>query len=279
MSSYKDYPLSRDTPPEVEKVLFELLSKKTPAEKFRMTIDAIAAGRTLVMSGLRGRHPNDTEEQLKVRFVELLYGKEAAEQVARRLTNIQADDQFIEVTFLVIEVFEKLGINYLIGGSLASGIHGEPRFTRDADLLADIKSEHIDPLYNMLAPEFNIAKEAIQDTLRYRSSFCVIHFQSLFKVDIFVPKPRQFDEQQFQRRSLHVMTTNPERRAYVATAEDTILAKLEWYRLGNEISEQRWRDILGIFKANQGGLDVHYMESTAKQLGVLDLLHRLLPDD
>ena len=92
MSSYKDYPLSRDTPPEVEKVLFELLSKKTPAEKFRMISDATAAGRTLVMSGLRARHPNDTEKQLKVRLVELLYGKEAAEQIDRRLTNLQANE-------------------------------------------------------------------------------------------------------------------------------------------------------------------------------------------
>ena len=188
-------------------------------------------------------------------------------------------EQFIEVTFLVIDVLEKLGIRYLIGGSLASGIHGEPRFTRDADLLADIKSEHVEPLYNMLAPEFNIAQEAIQDALRYRSSFCVIHFESVFKVDMFLPKHRQFDEQQLQRRSVQVVTSNPEKRAYVATVEDTILAKLEWYRLGNEISEQQWRDVTGIFKATQGGVDVHYLENTAKQLGVLDLLRRLLPDE
>lgn len=84
------------------------------------------------------------------------------------------NDEIISVTFLVVEVLEKLGVQYLIGGSFASGVHGEPRFTRDADLLADIKSEHIEPLCDGLTPEFNITKEAIQNALRYRSSFGVI---------------------------------------------------------------------------------------------------------
>lgn len=81
-----------DTPPEVEKQLFELLSKKTPAEKFAMIIDATVAGRTLAMSGLRARHPNDTEEQLKVKFAELLYGKDAAEQIAQRIAKTHPNE-------------------------------------------------------------------------------------------------------------------------------------------------------------------------------------------
>lgn len=98
-------------------------------------------------------------------------------------------------------------------------------------------------------------------------------------MDIFVPKNRQFDKQQLQRRCLHMFTRQPERRAYVASAEDTILAKLDWYRLGNEISDQQWRDILGIFKARKGQLDVDYLRDTAKQVGLLDLLRRLIPDE
>ena len=185
------------------------------------------------------------------------------------------NEEPIEVTFLVIAALETLGMRYVIGGSLASGIYGEPRFTRDADLLADMNSAHIEPLCNMLEPQFNIAKESIENALKYRSSFNVIHFQSLFKVDVFIPKPRQFDEQQLQRRVLQVLAL-PEKRAYVATAEDTVLAKLEWYRQGNEISEQQWRDVVGIFKASSGSLDIPYMERMANQLGVLDLLQRLV---
>lgn len=186
-------------------------------------------------------------------------------------------DEPIEVTLLVITVLEKLGVRYLIGGSLASSIYGEPRATRDADILADIKPEHIEPVYHMLEPQFNISKEAIRNALKHRSSFNAIHLQSLFKVDVFIPKNRQFDEQEFQRMALHIVANNPDRHAFVASVEDIILAKLEWYRLGNEVSDQQWRDVTGICKANQGRLDAQYMRQTASQLGILDLLQKLIP--
>lgn len=186
------------------------------------------------------------------------------------------NDEPIEITFLVIAAFDKLGIRYLIGGSLASAIYGEPRSTRDADLLADIKAEHVDPLYGTLEPDFYVSKEEITNALQHRSSFNAIHLQSLFKVDVFIPKARRFDEQEFQRRTLRVVANDPERRAFVASVEDVILAKLEWYRQGNEVSDQQWRDVTGMCKANEGRLDIQYLEQTGKQLGVLDLLHRLI---
>lgn len=189
------------------------------------------------------------------------------------------NDEPIEVTLLVIAAFEKLQIRYLIAGSLASAIYGEPRATRDADLLADVKAEHVRSLSEMLESQFNIAEEAILAALKYRSSFNVIHYESLFKVDVFLPKPRQFDEQEFERRALHVVAHNPERHAYVASAEDVVLAKLDWYRQASEVSQQQWRDIVGILKANEDRLDVEYLRRTANELGVLDLLQRLLPQN
>lgn len=185
------------------------------------------------------------------------------------------NDESSEITLLVIAALDKLGIRYLIGGSFASSIYGEPRATRDADIVADLKPEHVDLLCDLLEPEFSVSREDILNALEYRRSFNVIHYQSLFKVDIFIPKNRQFEEQEFQRRALHVLAHDPERRAYVASAEDIILAKLDWYRQGNEASDQQWRDITGIFKANQDRLDISYMNRTAAELGVLDLLNRL----
>ena len=183
----------------------------------------------------------------------------------------------IEITFKVIDALDELGIRYLIGGSLASSIFGEPRATRDTDLLADIKLEHAKALCETLESEFHISMEAIENALRDRSRFHVIHFQSVFKVDIFVPKKRSFDEQEFQRRQLHVVSRDPERHAYVASVEDIILAKLEWCREGKEVSAQQWRDITGMFKTNEGRLDVSYMRQTADELNVVDLLERLIP--
>lgn len=187
------------------------------------------------------------------------------------------NEEPIEITLVVISAFEELGIRYLIGGSLASSIYGEPRATRDADLLADVKFEHADRLCELLKAQFNVSKVMIENAVARRSSFNLIHDESLFKVDVFIPKDREFDEQEFHRRTLHVVAHAPERSAYFASVEDVILAKLEWYRQGNEASDQQWRDVTGIFKANEGRLDFEYMRKTAGLLRVYDLLEKLIP--
>ena len=189
------------------------------------------------------------------------------------------NEEPIEITLIVISALEHLGIRYLIGGSLASSIYGEPRATRDSDLLADIKHENVQELVRQLDSTFNISKESILDALARRSSFNLIHFESLFKVDVFIPKNRAFEELEFERRRLHVVCETPERRAYFASVEDIILAKLDWFRQGDLVSEQQWRDITGIFKVNEGRLDVDYLWRTAALLQVEDLLLKLIPAD
>lgn len=92
MKSYKDYRLSSDTTPEAEELLFELLAKKSPAEKLQMVCQSSATMRTLAMSGLRERYPQDTNFQLKIRLAELLYGADAAKEIAVRLASIQPNE-------------------------------------------------------------------------------------------------------------------------------------------------------------------------------------------
>ena len=87
MGSYKDYPLSPDTTPEAENLLFELLAKKSPAEKVEMVCQMSATIRTLAMSGLRDRHPAASEAELKVRLAQLLYGDDVAQNIGERLRN------------------------------------------------------------------------------------------------------------------------------------------------------------------------------------------------
>ena len=70
------------------------------------------------------------------------------------------------------------------------------------------------------------------------------------------------------------MANDPERKAYVTTAEDIVLAKLEWYRLGGGVSDRQWRDILGVLKVQAGRLDLDYLQEWAVELGVADLLQR-----
>lgn len=182
----------------------------------------------------------------------------------------------IAVTLLVIDALNRLDVPYLIGGSLASTVHGLVRTTQDADLVADLRPEQATPLVQALGDAFYASFEAIQAAIRQRSSFNLIHLETMFKIDVFVSKQRPFDQAQFERRTIQVVAAEPEQTAYVASAEDTVLAKLEWYRLGGEVSERQWRDILGVLKVQGERLDRAYLQRWAVELGVADLLQQAL---
>ena len=182
----------------------------------------------------------------------------------------------VAVTLSVIEALEALDVPYLIGGSLASAIHGVARATVDTDLVADLRPEHAAPLAQALSDAFYVDVESIQDAIRRRSSFNVIHLETMFKVDVFARKRRPFDRAQFERRAAQVVATDPERTAYVASPEDTVLTKLEWYRMGGEVSDRQWRDVLGVLKVQGERLDPAYLRWWATALEVADLLEKAL---
>lgn len=79
-----------------------------------------------------------------------------------------------------------------------------------------------------------------------------------------------------QRRQQFVITQNPERSAWFASAEDIILQKLIWYRLGNQISDRQWRDVLGVLKVQAQKLDFNYLNHWAQRLNLVDLLAQAL---
>ncbi len=184
----------------------------------------------------------------------------------------------VGVLMLVVEAFDQLHIPYLIGGSMASALHGVTRSTIDADIVAELKHEQAKSLVELLGEDFYVDEEMILDAIFNRSSFNLIHLKTMFKVDVFVRKERPFDQIQFQRRVEQILASDPEQKAFIATAEDTILAKLEWYRLGGGVSDRQWRDILGVLKVQAGRLDLDYLQNWAVELGVTDLLQRALKE-
>ncbi len=184
----------------------------------------------------------------------------------------------ISVTIQVTKVLEELGIPYLIGGSLASTIYGMVRTTQDADIIADMKPVHVQPFITALQTEFYLDEAMIADSVLHNSSFNIIHRQTMFKVDVFIPPETAFQiSQRFRARKL-IIVNQPEISAYFASPEDTILAKLEWYRKGNEVSERQWRDVIGMLKVRAGDLDLEYLKKWAIELDVGVLLEKALKE-
>jgi len=176
----------------------------------------------------------------------------------------------------VAGALERLGIQYVLVGSFASSMHGMYRATADIDILADIKTDRVRPLLEVLQQSFYVDEQAMRKAVAQRRSFNAIHFDSVFKVDIFVSKDDDFARIQLNRRELRRISPDKDDAVFVATAEDTILAKLRWYQAGDEVSTNQWNDVVGILGTTHDTLDLQYLRSWSEKLGVTELFQKAL---
>jgi hypothetical protein len=159
---------------------------------------------------------------------------------------------------------ERAGIPYMLTGSLASSFHGEPRTTRDVDLVIDPTPQALTAFVGRLpASEFYVDADAARVALQERSQFNIVEVETGWKVDFVVRKDRPFSVEEFERRMSAELLGH---RAFIATAEDTIIAKLEWAMAGE--SERQMRDVASILAVSGESLDFSYLERWTRQLGL-----------
>lgn len=179
----------------------------------------------------------------------------------------------------IINAFEKLGIAYYIGGSVASSAYGIARATMDVDMVADLKPEHARPLVELLESAFYIDEEMIINAIRKRSAFNLLHLGTMIKADVFIVKDSAYHREAIQRkRSDTLDEAQKSKKIFLAAPEDIILSKLDWFRKGGEVSDRQWSDVLGVLKVQNVLLDLEYLKHWAVQLSVDDLLDRALLD-
>lgn len=182
------------------------------------------------------------------------------------------DPEPIAVTLRVVADLERLGVEYLVGGSIASSVHGKPRTTQDVDIVARVGGRHVDALVAALQTDFYVDADMIRDAIKRRASFNVIHLPTMLKVDIFVFDGEDLSIEEMKRR---VAVELRGKSVWFASAEDIVLQKLDWFRKGHGVSERQWRDALGVVAVQGQRFDWDYARHWATRIGVGDLLERL----
>jgi hypothetical protein len=174
----------------------------------------------------------------------------------------------------VTKAFDQLSIQYYIGGSVASSIYGMARATMDVDIVADIREFHIARLKQLLEEEYYIDEDMIKGAINSSSSFNLIHFETAFKIDIFIYKDEPYQRNAIERKVKDKFDEELDFEYYFSAPEDIIIAKLQWFLQGNKVSERQWLDIIGVIKVQAQNLEISYLKSWSKKLGLYELLHK-----
>jgi hypothetical protein len=170
----------------------------------------------------------------------------------------------------IVGILDTIGVPHMVVGSFASSVHGEPRTTRDLDLVIDPTREQLDQLLAALDPDqYYVDAEVARDALRRRSMFNVIEIDSAWKLDLVIRKARPFSIEELERRTITQILGV---EVATATAEDTIIAKLEWAKQGG--SDRQLEDVAGILRIRGAALDLAYLERWVDELGVAELWER-----
>ncbi len=180
----------------------------------------------------------------------------------------------VALALILARILEQLGVRYCVGGSVASSVYGEVRTTLDVDLVADLGPEHVDALVAAVESDFHVVDEAIRRAVSDRSSFNLIHEETLVKADVYVPPDDPTHLEQLARSRRVALRSEPGSEVELASPEDVVIHKLRWYEMGGQVSDRQWRDVLGVLKVQSPTLDLGYLESAAAALGLSELLAR-----
>ena len=185
-------------------------------------------------------------------------------------------DDLIDALEPVVQVFRDLGIRHFIGGSIASSFHGATRSTMDVDVVCDLTESQVVRFVSRFNADFYISQTAVENAVRNKSCFNWIHLPTAFKVDVFVSRGRPFDKDSMRRATQERIGTTRTLEVPIATAEDSIVSKLEWYRPTEETSERQWNDVTRLVRLLGDHLDITYLRHASDAVGVRNLLDRLL---
>jgi hypothetical protein len=168
------------------------------------------------------------------------------------------------------------GIRYAVGGSWASTAFGDPRFTNDVDVLADVSTANLSLFLQSLPAQFYFDAEDAFRAVQLGRPFNTIHMPTVLKFDIFPARAFPLGLQELDRAIVVQGSGLSQEAIRFVTPEDILLAKLHWLQMGGSVSEVQWRDIQGLLRIRRLSLDVGYLQENAAKLGVSEGLKKAL---
>jgi hypothetical protein len=186
-------------------------------------------------------------------------------------------EETIDVAITLTKALDELGIRYVIGGSLASSVHGVPRSTNDIDLLVELPGSAVDAFVSALGPTFYVDRDMVVDAIRRRASFNIIHLETMFKADLFVSDRRPLLLEEMERGETVELGENrsPVR---VCSGEDIVVQKLDWFEKGGRVSDRQWKDLIGVLEIRGRSLDLDYIQRWARELDLGELVDKALAE-
>ena len=234
----------------------------------------------LILNNLHAQFPHADEQELYYQLNVRCFGQKFAEQFfPTERTPFDGEKKMlneVQIITMTAKRLDEAKIPYYLGGGVASINYGEPRLTNDADFVIRIMPFHIPKLVKAFEQDFVISADAVQDALNRRYAFNIIHIETAFKIDFYpIADDEDMSIEAFSRRLPQDIGGG---EIWMASAEDVILAKLDWFRKGGKVSDKQWRDVLGVLKVQGERLDFAYLESMAGRFGLADLLERARDD-
>jgi hypothetical protein len=262
-----------DTTSAAQRVWTSVFRHASPADKARALARAFTDARRLHAAGFRQRCPGADDRAVLADWLKRSLGHAASGESGLGKTALMADKSNVDVLAEALAVFTRLGIAHALGGSMASSVHGMPRFTLDADVAAEPFPAKIDDFAASFPPPYYVSAESIRDAHRDSASFNIIHTEVGFKIDVFIRPDQPFAVGALARsQQLPLSERGP--TVSIQTAEDVILYKLQWFRISGGVLQQQWQDVLGVLTVQQGKLDDAYLDRWADELQVADLLRQ-----
>ena len=181
-----------------------------------------------------------------------------------------------ELLIRVIAVLDQSGIDYMITGSVASSLQGEPRSTNDIDIVVTIHPESVPAFVAAFPqPQFYLEETAVREAVRTKGFFNLIDVNHGFKVDFYLLTQEPFDRSRFSRKRVENVFGL---KLKISSPEDTILMKLRWSELSGG-SEKQFQDARSVYLVQAETLDFSYLDRWADHLGIKELLRRVQSEE